>query len=138
MGLAAALFATLLLIAALVVWQHAQRISTSPTYGVEDAVAFVEKHLDRSTRARLGEAGIRRILEFEVFYLQGLAQEDRRNPVETVAGPHGPAIDYILEQIDLQLGRTYSPDDVASVLEADVQYLDTIGAIGDEVGGSPQ
>lgn len=138
LALAAALIAILLLISALVVWQHAKRITASPTYGTEDAVEFVQKHLDPSTKSRLGEAGIRRILEFEVFYMQGLAQENRRNPVETVAGPHRPAIDYIFDQIESQLGRSYSLDDIASVLEIEVRYLESIGAIGDEIGGIPQ
>ena len=33
----------------------------------------------------LGRADVLRILEYEIFYLQGLAQEKRRTPVETVA-----------------------------------------------------
>lgn len=138
MGLVAGLLGILLLISALVVWQHASKNSSSATYGVEDAVAFVEGHLDASTKARLGGAGVRRILEFDVFYLQGLAQVDRRNPVATVAGPYGPAIQYISEQIESRLGRSYSYLDIASVLEGEVQYLKSIGAIGDEVGGVPQ
>lgn len=136
MGLAAALLGVLLIIAALVVWQHARRQSTPLTYGVEDAVGYVETRLPSEVRARLGEAGIRRILEWEVFYLQGLAQEGRFDAVDTVAGPYEPAVHYIAERIVQAHDRTYSPSDIEAVLELQVTYLASIGAVGDEVGGT--
>ena len=88
--------------------------------------------------ARLGEAGVRRILEWEVFYLQGLAQENRFETVETVAGPYEPAVHYIAERIEQAHSRTYSFADIEAVLELQVGYLATLGAIGDEVGGIQQ
>lgn len=135
MGLATALIGIFLLVAALVVWQHAAKVSATLTYGVEDAVEFVLERLQRPVRERLGESGVRRILEWEVFYLQGLAQVDRRHAVETIAGPYGPAIDYIGERIESSLGKPYSPEEIREVLELEVAYLATIGAIGDEAGG---
>lgn len=135
MGLAAALLGVLLIIAALVVWQHARRQSTSLTYGLEDAVSYVQAELSPEVRARLGEAGIRRILEWEVFYLQGLAQENRFDPVETVAGSYEPAVHYIAERIKQAHDRTYSSSDIEAVLDLQVTYLANLGAIGDEVGG---
>ena len=86
MALTAVLAGALLIIAALVVWQHASRQVTVPTYGMEDAVTFVVTTIVPEVGARIGEVGVRRILEWEVFYLQGLAQENRLEPVETVAG----------------------------------------------------
>ncbi|MCA1735037.1 MAG: hypothetical protein LC739_02680 [Actinobacteria bacterium] len=131
MGLAAFLIGVLLIIAALVIWQHAPRPTTTPVYGVEDAVGFVLERLPAPVSVRLGEAGVRRILEWEVFYLQGLAQDHRSQAVETVAGPYLPAVEYIGQQIEAFLGKTYSPADIEGVLELEVLYLNAIGAIGD-------
>lgn len=135
MALATALIGVLLLVAALVVWQHAARPADTKTYGVEDAVAFVFARLPTEIRDRLGEAGVRRILEWEIFYLQGLAQENRFEPVETVAGPYEPAVQFIADRIEQTHGWTYSLADIGAVLDLQVAYLGSIGAIGDEVGG---
>ncbi len=51
--------------------------------------------LDDEVRVRLGKAGVRRILEWEVHYLQGLAESKRAKDVTVVAGGHGPAVEYI-------------------------------------------
>ena len=136
MPLAVVLIAVLLLITALVVWQHAQRGGPREvTFGIENAVSFITARLDDDQRARLGTDGVRRIVEWEVFYLQGLAQDDRRQPVETVAGDYGPAVDFILGEIARVHGRTYSSSDVGAVLAIGAAYLQSIGAIGDEAGG---
>jgi hypothetical protein len=123
----------LLIIAALVIWQHAKPASGLGTYGVEDAVAFVLPRLSAETRSRLGEAGVRRILEWELFYLQGLAQEKRMDPVETVAGPFEPAVAFIRDRIAGVHARSYSQDDIEAVLEEQVAYLASIGAIGTQL-----
>jgi len=133
--LAAALIGVLLIVAALVIWQHAKRDSATTTYGIEDAVVFVLPRLPPEVKARLGENGVRRILEWEVFYLQGLAQENRFEPVETVAGAYEPAVQYIADRIEEAHGRSYARGDIAVVLDLQVAYLGSIGAIGDEVGG---
>jgi hypothetical protein len=130
MGLAAVLIGLLLIILALVIWQHAKPAVSSGTYGVEDAVAYVLPRLSIETQSRLGEAGVRRILEWELFYLQGLAQENRLERVETVAGPFEPAVVFIQERISDVHARSYSQGDIAAVLEEQVAYLASIGAIG--------
>ena len=136
MSLAVLLFAVLLLIVALVAWQHAQR--TGPrevTFGIENAVSFVTPRLEADVRTRLGRDGVRRIVEWEVFYLQGLAQDDRRHPVETVAGDYGPAVDFVVAEIARAHDRTYSSGDVGAVLALSAAYLQSIGAIGEQAGG---
>lgn len=136
MGLALTLFAVLLFIVALVVWQHAQREGPREvTFGIENAVSFIDSRLDGEIRQRLGKDGVRRIVEWEVFYLQGLAQDDRRQPVETVAGDYGPAVEFIRGEIARTHDRTYSADDTGAVLALGVSYLQSIGAIGEEAGG---
>jgi hypothetical protein len=129
------LIGVFLVILALVVWQEAKRRpSYEPLeYVIEDAVKHVEAGLQSEGNDRLRRADIRRILEWEVFYLQGLAQDDRKNPVETVAGGHEASIGYITEQIASRHGVSYSHDDVEDVLRHEADYLYRIGAVGEMV-----
>ena len=135
MALAAVLIGILLVVGALVLWQHASRGGGELTFGIEDAVEFVIARLPEGTKRRVREEGVRRILEWEIYYLQGLAQEHRRVPVETVAGPYGPAVEYIKDQISQRHGLEYAEGDIGGVLELGVEYLASIGAVGDPVGG---
>jgi hypothetical protein len=123
------------IVVALVVWQEAKRRpSYEPlTYVVDDAVKHVETGLNAEDNSTLSRADIRRILDWEVFYLQGLAQEDRSNPVETVAGGHEASVDYIIEQIATKHGVSYAREDVQNVLRMEADYLYKIGAIGEPV-----
>jgi hypothetical protein len=132
-ALAGLLIGVFLVVVALVVWQEARRRpSYDPLeYVVEDAVKHVTAGLGEASG--LGRGDVRRILEWEVFYLQGLAQEDRHNPVETVAGGHQASIEYIAAQIEAKHGVAYSQDDIAEVLRLEADYLMAIGAVGGQV-----
>jgi len=129
----ALLVGVFLVIVALFVWQEAKRRpSYEPLeYVVEDAVKHVDAGM--SGNSRLSKADIRRVLEYEVFYLQGLAQDDRRNPVETVAGGHEASIEYIAGQIEAKHGVAYSHTDIEDVLRLEADYLMAIGAVGEPV-----
>jgi hypothetical protein len=130
----AVLVGALLVIVALMVWQEARRRpSYEPLeYVVNDAVKHVAERL--APESDLSNADIRRILEWEVFYLQGLAQDDRKNPVETVAGGHRLSVDYIVEQIHSKHGVSYSHEQIEEVLRLEADYLAAIGAVGEPVG----
>lgn len=129
----ALLVGALLVIVAMLVWQEAKRRpSYEPLeYVVNDAVKHVAERLPEDTSLNNGD--IRRILEWEVFYLQGLAQEDRKNPVETVAGGHDASVDYIASAIEHKHGVAYPRDEIEEVLRLEADYLLAIGAIGDPV-----
>lgn len=131
----ALLVGVFLLIVALVVWQEAKRRPSYEAleYVVEDAVRHVESGLEAEGKDNLRKSDIRRILEWEVYYLQGLAQQDRGNPVETVAGGHEASIEYIIEQIASKHGVSYSQEDVEDVLRYEADYLVRIGAVGEAV-----
>jgi hypothetical protein len=136
MTLAVALFAVLLAVSALVIWQHASRTQPQEvTFGVTDAVDFILPRLAPDVAGRLGRAGVQRVVEWEIFYLQGLAQKKRHDPVVTVAGDYEPAVDYIVAEIFRRHAVTYPPGDVSAVLDEQVAYLASIGAIGEEAGG---
>ena len=127
------LLGVLLLIVALMVWQEARRRpSYEPLeYVVEDAVKHVQQGLPDDVD--LSRADIRRILEWEVFYLQGLAQDDRSNPVETVAGGHQASIQYIAAEIEERHGVPYPLEYIEEVLRLEADYLAAIGAVGEPV-----
>jgi len=130
----ALLVGVLLVIVAMLVWQEARRRPSYEAleYVVNDAVKHIAQRLPEDMD--LKNADIRRILEWEVFYLQGLAQHDRRQPVETVAGGHAQSISYIADQIHTKHGVSYSQDQIAEVLRLEVDYLAAIGAVGEPVG----
>ena len=122
-----------LVIVAMMFWQEAKRRpSYQPLeYVIEDAVKHVHERLPEDVA--LGKSDVRRILEWEVFYLQGLAQDDRRNPVETVAGGHQASVDYIASQIEAKHGVAYPLGDIEAVLRLEADYLMAIGAVGEPV-----
>lgn len=129
-----ALFVGLLLVVvALVVWQEARRRpSYDPLeYVIEDAVRHIQERLPEEMSLRRQD--VRRILEWEVYYLQGLAQKDRSNPVETVAGGHETSIEYIANQIQMTQDLSYSHEQIGAVLDLEADYLNAIGAIGEPV-----
>lgn len=130
----ALLVGALLVIVALMVWQEARRRpSYEPLeYIVSDAIKHVSERLPEGSTLNNGD--IRRILEWEVFYLQGLAQDDRRNPVETVAGGHPLSVEYIANQIRTKHGMSYSQEQIEDVLRLEADYLVAIGAVGEAVG----
>lgn len=143
LALVALLVGVFLVILALVVWQEARRRPSYEQleYVVDDAVKHIEEGLAAEGNESLNRGDVRRILEWEVFYLQGLAQEDRKNPVETIAGGHEGSITYITEQIAQKHGVSYSHEDVEAVLRLEADYLFRIGAVGemvDPVGGEEE
>jgi hypothetical protein len=130
----ALLLGALLVIVAMLVWQEAKRRpSYEPLeYVVNDAVKHIVERLPEASR--LKNADVRRILEWEVFYLQGLAQDDRKNPVEAVAGGHEASVEYIADQIHTKHGVSYSHEEIEEVLRLEADYLVAIGAVGEPVG----
>jgi hypothetical protein len=129
----ALLVGVFLLIVALIVWQEAKRRPNYEPleYIVEDAVRHVAAGLPEGSGLSRGD--VRRILEWEVFYLQGLAQEDRKNPVDTVAGGHQASVEYIASQIEARHGVSYSHGQIEEVLRLEADYLLAIGAVGEPV-----
>jgi hypothetical protein len=130
----AMLVGVLLVIVAMLVWQEARRRpSYEPLeYVINDAIKHIAERLPSDSP--LSNADIRRILEWEVFYLQGLAQDDRRNPVDTVAGGHAASVEFIADQIHRKHGVSYSQGEIEEVLRLEVDYLVAIGAVGEPVG----
>ena len=131
-GLLAALFLALV---AILLWQEARRRGADQgvAYVVSDAVGHIRENLAPEVYERVGDAGIQRVVEWEIFYLQGLAQKDRRQPVETVAGGSDSAVDYVYHQISRRDPAGITSDDIRAVLALEAHYLQSIGAVGERV-----
>ena len=131
--LGALLVAVLLAAAAAMVWQEAvRRPGAEPlTYVLEDAVGFI--HDGFEAEAPIGRDDVRRILEWEVIYLQGVSPR-HSGPLQAVrvAGSED-AVRFIMIQITRRSGPRYSENVIHAVLEGEAGYLASIGALGSPV-----
>lgn len=123
-----------LIFAAVMVAQEARSQSQErpPEYIMEEAVRFVHSRLSPGSGGRLRIDGVRRILEWQVHFLQQLAKADKEIPI--VVGMTEGTIDYILEQVAEQ-GSPAERSDVEEVLELQGEYLVSIGAVGGPADG---
>jgi hypothetical protein len=126
-------------IAAVVVGREARRLDAAPaqaTFDLDEATAWVGNHLPFSVSAELSFDDVRRILEWNLDYLraQGLSASGTPPHVsdEVVVAPE-QVVAYLLEQAH-RAGAPYTEDEVAAVLEAQLEYFDAIGAVGPEAG----
>jgi hypothetical protein len=96
-------------------------------YSVEDSIRFVTERLTPATAETIKRSDVRRILEWEVRYLQdpGLRGDD--DPV--VAGGL-PSAEFAQESLAL-LGHAYDGPEIIEVLDLRSGYLREIGAIGE-------
>lgn len=119
----------LVLIAGAMLWQEMRiRPDTEPpAFVVSDAVAFVWDTLDTERRTRLTRPGVKRIIEWDVYYLQGLAGQQH-----PVAGSE-EAVAFVTEGIRTRHGVELASEDVGEVLALEVAYLEAIGVVGEPV-----
>lgn len=123
------LVALLLGMVALLLWQEGKRRSfdTHPAYVIDEVLTYVSDRLDGEIQQRLGSAGIERIVDWEIRYLQ------RDGGDGAVAGGTDESVAYVCDQIAQFHGLSYSPADVRAVLALEAEYLMTVGAIGEAV-----
>ena len=103
-------------------------------YGVDDAVDFVWEGLSDATRAKIGRGDVRRILEWEMHYLQ---QPHLRasEPVPVVGGVESAR--YVQDRA-YEAGHSYDPDVILEVLNLQGVYLVAIGAVGEVAEGADE
>ncbi len=98
-------------------------------YGIEEALDFIWEGLGDATKETIGRGDVRRILEWEMHYLQRPAQ---RRGAAIVGGLDAAA--YAQEQA-YATGHSYEPEVIFEVLELQGEYLAVLGAVGDPVDG---
>jgi hypothetical protein len=121
------LFGVLIAVGLAVAWQARQRLTESAAiYGVEDALDFVWEALSESTRADLTRSDVRRILEWELNYLQ---QPRLRGPSQPAVVGGMDAAAYVQDRT-VESGYSYEPEVIFEVLDRQADYLAAIGAVG--------
>lgn len=129
MILAVVLFGLLIGVGFAFWWQERRRQPEGEViYGVEDALDYVVTRLSPDARAALRASDVRRILEWELRYLQdpGVRGDD----VAIVGGLE--AAQYAQEQAMAQ-GYPYDGALIVEVLDLQAEYLASLGALGDPV-----
>ena len=133
LALAAVVFA----IAAVVVGREARRldaVAPNPTFDLGEAVEWVADHLPFEVSAVLSHDDVRQIIDWnlEYFRTKGVAGNGHSGQAagKVVVGG-AETVDYVLRRAANQ-GQTYTAAQVHAVLEAQMTYLEAIGAIGPE------
>ena len=122
-------------IAAIVVGREARRLATKPpgrVFEFEDAVAWVCDHVGPEVAAVLSPDDVRQILNWhlEFFRMKGVSSNGH------TAESDGPVVVSGAETVDFVLmkseaaGTPYTPSQIHAVLDAQMRYLEDIGAVG--------
>jgi hypothetical protein len=126
-------------IAAVLVIREAGRIAKEPPpalFDLEEAHDWVVAHVPDDVAATLTSDDVRRILELQLEYF------DKKGVSGNGSGPHvtGPvviggaeAVAYIVDRA-AATGEAYLPEQVYGVLETQMAYLRSIGAVGPPAG----
>jgi hypothetical protein len=122
-------------IAAYLVMREAGRFAREPPpalFDLEDAVAWVVGHVPDDVAATLTPDDVRRILEFHLEYFEKKGVSGNGSGQHT-AGPvvvgGAEAVAYIVDRA-AKTGEAYLPEQVYGVLDTQLSYLRSIGAVG--------
>lgn len=124
-------------IAAVVIGREARRLDAvppRPMLDLDDAVEWVADHLPFEVSAELSHDDVRRIIDWnlEFFRLKGVSGNGHSSlPSGPVIVGGAETVDYVLTRADAT-GLALTPVQVHAVLDAQMEYLEAIGAIGPE------
>jgi hypothetical protein len=125
-------------IAAVVIGREARRLDAvppQPLFDLDEAVEWVAEHLPFEVSAVLSHADVRQIIDWnlEYFRSKGVSGNGHDPHVEgPVVVGGAETVDYVLLRAQA-VGSPYTPSQVHAVLDAQMTYLEAIGAIGPEV-----
>ncbi|MGH9148858.1 MAG: hypothetical protein ACRD0D_02895 [Acidimicrobiales bacterium] len=134
-----AALAVVFAIAAAVVGREARRldaVAPRPLFDLDEAVEWVANHLPFEVGAELSHAHVRRILDLnlEYFRSKGVSANGSQPHLDTrIVVGGAETVAYVLERSQAA-GENFSASHVHAVLEAQMTYLEAIGAIGPEAG----
>ena len=129
--------AIVFVIAAVVIGREARRLDAvppRPTFDLDEAVAWVADNLPFDVSAVLSHDDVRRIIDWNLEYFRSKgvsgngASAHSDGPV-VVGGAE--TVDYVLARAR-SVGSPYTPAQVHAVLDAQMTYLEAIGAVGPE------
>ena len=126
-------------IAAVVVGREARRLDAEPprpVFDPDEAVEWVANHLPFEVSAVLSHDDVRRILDWNLQYFRskGVSGNGSTPHVEAPIVVGGAeTVAYVLDQAT-RSGAEFTPEQVHAVLDAQMSYLEAIGAVGPEAG----
>ena len=124
-------------VAAVVVGREARRLDAEPprpVFDPDEAVEWVANHLPFEVSAVLSHDDVRRILDWNLQYFRskGVSGNGSTPHVEAPIVVGGAeTVAYVLDQAT-RTGAEFTPEQVHAVLDAQMSYLEAIGAIGPE------
>src|SRR3954454_22939421 len=124
-------------IAAAVIGREARRLDAvppRPMFDMDEAVEWVAEHLPFEISAVLTHADVRRIIDWnlEYFRTKGVSGNGSGPMTEgPVVVGGAETVDYVLARAVTE-GVDYTAPQVHAVLDAQMSYLEAIGAIGPE------
>jgi hypothetical protein len=130
-------------IAAVFIVREAGRLAREPpppVFDVEEAFEWVVQHVPDVVAATLTPDDVRRILDFqlEFFKHRGVSANGSTNtPPGPVVIGGAETVAYILERAETT-GAAYLPEQVHAVVETQLSYLRSIGAVGPPVPLDPE
>jgi len=130
-GMAALFLAMGLLILLVIIglafyWQGSISLpGTGVAYGVEDSIRYITPRLSEESRQKIGAKSVRRILEWEMKYLQDRLSDESD---EAIVLGGDEVLSYVVVQTAAQ-GFEYEPGTVAEVMQLQAEYMDSIGAL---------
>ena len=124
-------------IAAAVIGREARRLDAvppRPVFDMDEAVEWVAEHLPFEVSAVLSHDDVRRIIDWNLEYFRtkgvsGNGSGPAANGPVVVGGAE--TVDYVLARA-IANGIDYTAPQVHAVLDAQMLYLEAIGAIGPE------
>ena len=138
MGLVYAVLALAIIfaIAAVVIGREARRLDAEaphPVFDLDEAVEWVANHLPDDVTAQLSHDDVRQILRWnlEFFRSKGVTQNGKgpHEPATNIVVAGGETVDHVLRKA-AESGADYTAPQVHAVLDAQMAYLQAIGAMG--------
>ena len=123
-------------IAAVVVGRETGRLSAEPprpVFDLDEAVDWVAAHLPDEVTAELSHDDVRSILRWNLEYFRSKGVSGNGSsasaPAQDIVVGGGETVDHVLVRAQ-ELGLAYTAPQVHAVLDAQMTYLQAIGAVG--------
>jgi len=122
-------------IAAIVMGREARRLASRPpgrVFDFDEAVDWVCDNVGEAVAAVLSPDDVRRILNWhlEYFRIKGVSSNgDSVHSEGSVVVSGAETVDFVLMRAESS-GADYTPEQVHAVLDAQMRYLEDIGAVG--------
>ena len=129
-------------IAAVVIGREARRldaVAPNPVFDIDEAVAWVADRLPFEVSAVLSHGDVRQIIDWnlEYFRTRGVSNNGHSTDIAGLVVVGGAeTVDYVMHRAQLA-GIELTPAQVHAVLDAQMSYLEAIGAVGPEAPDEP-